>query len=79
MEDQLPRTLLQFELQLFKLPSFILSLEPRALVTMPVPRPLIPGLRRAILPSIWIRSVLYLTGDLIFPRATIAIVNAAAE
>lgn len=46
---------------------------------MLVPRSLIPGLRRAILPSIWIRSVLYLTGDLIFPRATIAIVNGAAE
>lgn len=40
---------------------------------------LIPGLRRAILPGIRIRSMLYLTGDLIFTRTTITIVNAAAE
>lgn len=40
---------------------------------------LIPGMRRANLPSIRIRSVLYLTGDLIFTRATIMIFNTAAE
>jgi len=40
---------------------------------------LIPGLRRTILSSIRIRSVLYLTDDLIFTRAAITIINAAGE